>query len=215
MLLNSGCQHQLDSVELIDFRGARVVVDRDNVCLRVTVAQRAEHALSNDVVRQACEWLRADDVRASVFDHVDHLSRQVPAFASLVAKACNVLRTRDHLFDIAMGFKLPIRLFEGAMDRNLILLEEPQSHGQDLALFAVDPQVLVVPLRSRNRIVEELHEARKFRLTALSLDDVNRVVIRIGVELHKDLSHQTNARLTRNITQFQSVKLSNAALDQR
>ena len=42
---------QLDSVELIDFRGTRIVVDRDNVCLRVTVAQRAEHALSNDVVR--------------------------------------------------------------------------------------------------------------------------------------------------------------------
>ena len=42
---------QLDSVELIDFRGTRVVVDRDNVRLRVTVAQRAEHALSNDVVR--------------------------------------------------------------------------------------------------------------------------------------------------------------------
>ena len=150
-----------------------------------------------------------------MFDHVDHLSRQVPAFASLVPEACNVLRTRDHFFDIAMGFKLPIRLFEGAVDRNLILLEEPQSHGQDLALFAVDPQVLVVPLRGRNRIVEELHEARKFRLTTLSLDDVNRVVICIGVELHKDLSHQTNARLTRNITQFQSVKLSDAALDQR
>ena len=51
VLLDSGCQHQLDSVELIDFLGTRIVVDRDNVCLRVTVAQRAEHALSNDVVR--------------------------------------------------------------------------------------------------------------------------------------------------------------------
>ena len=150
-----------------------------------------------------------------MFDHVDHLGRQVPAFAGLVPEACNVLRTRDHLFDIAMGFKLPICLFESLVNWDFILLEEPQSHGQDLALFAVDPQVLVVPLRSRNRIVEELHEARKFRLTALSLDDVNRVVIRIGVELHKDLSHQTNARLTRNITQFQSVKLSDATLDQR
>ena len=91
MLLNSGCQHQLDSVELIDFRGARIIVDRDNVCLRVAVTQSAEHALSNDVVRQACEWLRADDVRASVFDHVDHLSRQVPAFTRLVPKARDVL----------------------------------------------------------------------------------------------------------------------------
>ena len=214
MLLNSGCQHQLDSVELIDFRGARVVVDRDNVCLRVAVAQRAEHTLSNDVVRQACEWLRADDVRTSVFDHVDHLSREVPAFTCLVTEARDVLRTRDHLFDIAVGFELPIRLFEGAMDRNLILLEEPQSHGQDLALFAVDTQILVIPLRGRNRIVEELHESGKLSLTALSLDDVNRVVIRIGVELHEDLSHQPNARFTRNITQFQGVKLSNAALDQ-
>ena len=93
MLLNSGCQHQLDSVELIDFRGARVVVDRDNVCLRVTVTQRAEHALSNDVVRQACKWLCADDIRASMFNHVDHLRRQVPAFTGLVPKTRDVLRT--------------------------------------------------------------------------------------------------------------------------
>ena len=91
MLLHSGCQHQLDSVELIDFRGARIVVDRNNVGLRVAVTQCAEHALSNDVVGQACKWLCTDDVRASVFDHVDHLSRQVPAFTGLVPKARDVL----------------------------------------------------------------------------------------------------------------------------
>ena len=63
--------------------------------------------------------------------------------------------------------------------------------------------------------MEELHESGKLGFTTLGLDDIDRVVIRIGVELHKDLTHQANARLTRNITQFQGVKLSNAALDQR
>ena len=63
--------------------------------------------------------------------------------------------------------------------------------------------------------MEELHESGKLGFTTLGLDDIDRVVIRVGVELHKDLTHQANARFTRNITQFQGVKLSNAALDQR
>ena len=114
-----------------------------------------------------------------------------------------------------MSFELPICLFESLVNWDFILLEQPQSHGHDLALFAVDPQVLVVPLCGRDRIVEELHEAGKLSLTAFGFNDIDRVVIRIGVELHKDLTHQANARFTRNITQFQGVKLCNTALDQR
>ena len=61
-----------------------------------------------------------------------------------------------------MGFKLPICLFEGLVNWDFILLEQPQSHWHDLALFTVDPQVLVIPLRAvrrgrhRQGLVEEL-----------------------------------------------------------
>jgi len=56
--------------------------------------------------------------------------------------------------------------------------------------------------------VEELHEARQLRLAALRLDDVDRVVVRVGVELHEDLPHQADTGLAGDVAARQGGELS-------
>ena len=80
-----------------------------------------------------------------MFDHVDHFGGQVPAFASLVAQARDVLGMLDHFFDGPVRLELAVRGRERAVHGLLVLLERPQNDRHDVALLAVDAQVLLVP----------------------------------------------------------------------
>ena len=61
--------------------------------------------------------------------------------------------------------------------------------------------------------MEELHEAGQFGLAALGLDDVDSVVVGVGVELHEDLADQADARLARDVAQRQGVEGAHALSD--
>ena len=61
--------------------------------------------------------------------------------------------------------------------------------------------------------MEELHEAGQFGLAALRLDDVDGVVVGVGVELHEDLADQADARLARDVAQGQGVEGAHALAD--
>ena len=61
--------------------------------------------------------------------------------------------------------------------------------------------------------MEELHEAGQFGLAALRLDDVNGVVVGVGVELHEDLTDQADARLAGNVAQGQGIEGAHALAD--
>ncbi len=50
-------KHQLDSVHLIDFAGAWIVIHRDNVGFGEAAAQYLDDTFADNVVRQAGEWL--------------------------------------------------------------------------------------------------------------------------------------------------------------
>ena len=78
-------EHQFDAVELIDFAGARVVVDGRDVGFGEAFAQRFDHALAGDVIGQAGKWLQTQDVRDARFDEFDHFGGEEPAFAGIVA----------------------------------------------------------------------------------------------------------------------------------
>ena len=73
------CQHQLDAVLLIDSGCAGVIVDRHNVGVGVGVLDGACHALCHDVIRQAAERLRADDVLCAGFRQHCHFGGDHPA----------------------------------------------------------------------------------------------------------------------------------------
>ena len=96
VLLRRG-DHQFDAIELVRLTRAGVVVDRDDVRLRVEPADLAEHATARDMVRQARERLRADDVGAARFDELHDLAREQPAFAGLHADRRDGLRLGHEL----------------------------------------------------------------------------------------------------------------------
>ena len=95
----------------------------------------------------------------------------------------------------------------------LVLLERPQHNRHDVALLALDAQVLLVPGGGGHGVVEELHEAGQFGLAALGFDDVDGVVVGIGVEFHEDFADQADARLARDVAQGEGVEGAHALAD--
>ena len=69
-------KHQLDAVLLVDLRRAGVIVDRDDVGVGLDLLDAADSALAVDVVGQAAERLRADDVLVARLGKLEHLRCQ-------------------------------------------------------------------------------------------------------------------------------------------
>ena len=88
--------HELDTVELVDLARARVVVNGHDIALRVQTAQLLAHSLAHHMVGQAREGLRADDVRRTMVDQVEHLGSEQPTLAHVVAQGENLSRLVLH-----------------------------------------------------------------------------------------------------------------------
>lgn len=70
-----GCgQHQFNSVDLVDFAGARVIIDGYDIGARICISQFFDNAFADDVIRQASEWLCAYDVSRSLMNQLNHFS---------------------------------------------------------------------------------------------------------------------------------------------
>lgn len=80
-------QHQFYSVQLIDFGAARIAVNRNDIRPLVGLSQVVHNALARDVIRQARERLKTDDIFDALFNQFDHLARQEPALARQIARA--------------------------------------------------------------------------------------------------------------------------------
>lgn len=80
-----------------------------------------------------------------MFNHVDHFGRQVPPFTRLITHLGNAGGTLRHAVDSAMGFKFPIRRFEGAAHWILTTFHRPQGQLLQPAHTARYPQVVSVP----------------------------------------------------------------------
>ncbi len=55
-------QHQFNTVQLVYFTGAWVVIYGNDVGLRIVLSQFLDHTFSYNVVWQAAKWLGADNV---------------------------------------------------------------------------------------------------------------------------------------------------------
>lgn len=73
-ILLGGGEHELDSVELVDFAGTGIVINCHDVGGRICLPQGLDNALTYDVVRQAAEGLGTYDVRYAFLDQLDHLT---------------------------------------------------------------------------------------------------------------------------------------------
>ena len=71
-----GTEHQLDTVQLVYLRSARIIVNGHNISLRVIRPDMLDNALSDDVIRQAAKRLDADNVHDAAVDQIHHLAGQ-------------------------------------------------------------------------------------------------------------------------------------------
>ena len=82
-----GCrQHQFDPVELVDFAGSGIIVYGNDIGLRMLPAQFFNDTLSDNMVGQTAEGLRADNIGGARMDQLQHFAGQEPAFAGLISQ---------------------------------------------------------------------------------------------------------------------------------
>ena len=203
-----GGDHELEPVELIDLTGARVVVDADDVGLRVAAADLAEHALADDVVGQAAEGLAAHDVRRAVLDELDHLRGQQPPLARLVAQGEDLRGLVHHVGAGGLDVEGPPAGGERRPRRRLDLLQEPDGglvpgHG-----IHSDAVGVGLPLGGDRTAEEEGEQPRNDGLAALGLDLIDDVIVGVGLEFDQNLSDDADARLTGDIAPGQGVELA-------
>ena len=85
--LFSNCQHEFETVELIDFTRTSITIDGRDVSSLVGVAQFMHNALARDMVGQAAEGLQADHIGHAGVDKLDHFASQKPAFTGHITQA--------------------------------------------------------------------------------------------------------------------------------
>ena len=78
-------KHKLDPVQLVYFAGTGVIVDSYDIGVGILSTDFLDYAFPYDVVGQTAKGLGADDVFHSGVDQLQHLTRQEPALAGLVA----------------------------------------------------------------------------------------------------------------------------------
>ena len=109
VFIGSG-QHQLNTVHLVDFTGAWIIVDSHNVGLRILAAQLFNDAFSNNVIGQTAKWLSADNIWRALVDQLDHLTGQKPSLTGLISKGDNRLGVFGQILD----HRLLTEMFAGA-----------------------------------------------------------------------------------------------------
>lgn len=90
-ILLGGCQHQLDSVQLIDFTGSRIIVYGDNIGSRMPAAKLLDDSLSDDMIGQAAKGLSTDNILHIAVNQLQHFTSQEPSFAGLIAQRHKIL----------------------------------------------------------------------------------------------------------------------------
>ena len=67
-------QHQFNTVQLVYFTGTGVIVDGNDVGLRVAAAKLFDDTLADNVVGQTAKGLGANDIIDTLVDQLDHFT---------------------------------------------------------------------------------------------------------------------------------------------
>ena len=146
------------------------------------------------MVGQAREGLRADDVGRTVIDQVEHLGREQPALAHVVAHRKHRAGLVGHGAD-ALGRLKAARLFEHLLHRRAHPVHELNKRLHARACSGRASQLVLLQLGVAHGVQEEVEQARHYGLAALALDDIDHVVVGRRVELDQDLANHAHARL--------------------
>ena len=109
-------QHQFDTVQLVYFTRARIVIHGHHVRVRIHLTELFNYPLPYNVVRQASKGLNANNIRCSMRDQLYHFPGQEPAFAVKVADRKEGF---CHFFHIPnrYGRRKTLTLFQGTGSR--------------------------------------------------------------------------------------------------
>ena len=157
------------------------------------------------MVRQAGERLRADHVRASLFDKLEDLGGEQPAFAGLHADRRDLGSLLDEFGHRIVLLELAVRGGDGRLDRRVVAVEAP-THERVQRLVAAGAEILLVPVGDVRARGHELHDAGHHGLAILRFDDVDDMVVRIRLVFDEDLADHADAHLARHVLQRQSVE---------
>ena len=73
-LLVGRCQHQLNTVDLVNLGCPRIVVDCHNVSIRISLTKMLDNTLADNVVWQTGKWLCTDNICGTAVDQLDHFT---------------------------------------------------------------------------------------------------------------------------------------------
>ena len=168
-------------------------------------ADLAEHAAAGHMVGQAGERLRADHVRATLFDEFQNLGRQQPAFTGLHADGGDFSSLLDQFGHRLVLLELAVRGGQCGLDRRVVQVKTLAHQGVE-RLVATHAEVLLIPVGDVGAGGHEFHDAGHYGLAILGFDDVDHVVVRVRLVLDKNLADHADTHLARDVAQRQCIK---------
>ena len=157
-------------------------------------AQLLDHGLAHHVIGQAREGLRADNVGRAMVNQVEHLGREQPAFAHVVAHRKHRAGLVGHGAD-ALGCLKAAGLLEHLLHRRAHPVHELDERLHTSARGSGASQLVLLQLGVAHGVQEKVEQTRHHGLAALALDDIDHVVVGCGMELDQDLADHAHARL--------------------
>ena len=80
-------EHELQTVQLVDFTRTGITVDGRDIGSLVGIAQFMHYTLARNMVGQAAEGLQTDHIGHTGVDELDHFASQEPAFTRHIPQA--------------------------------------------------------------------------------------------------------------------------------
>ena len=171
-----GGEHEFYSVLLIDARCRRVVVDGHDVLVFKQLLQGTHRALARDVVGQAAEGLRADDVLRSRLGERRHLGGDEPALPHLHPLVHDEICALPQMFEVVHGLEAAVLLREA--DELSLLCEQPaigkRKERRRRAPSAVELGVVQI---IDDAVQDEVHERRHDGLAPFGKQEIFEVRI--------------------------------------
>ena len=127
-------------------------------------------------------------------DQVEHLGREQPALAHVVAHRKHRAGLIGHSAD-ALGRLEALGLLEQLLHRRTHPVHELDERLHTSACGGRASQLVLLQLGIAHGIQEEVEQARHHGLAALALNDIDHVVVGRGMELDQDLADHAHARL--------------------
>lgn len=99
LCIPGGCEHEFETVLLINAGGAGVVINSDDIDVGIVLFDRAHHTFADYMIGQTAERLDTNDIVDTAVGKFKNLGRQEPALTHLDTEADIVLIQCDDVLE--------------------------------------------------------------------------------------------------------------------